>query len=30
MVLMQEGDLAMDDMAAIALKHGQEFVGPPL
>ena len=25
-----EGDLSGDEMAAIALKHGQEIVGPPI
>ena len=24
-----EGDLSAEDMAAIAIKHGQEIVGPP-
>lgn len=27
---MQAGDLSDDTMAAIALKHGQEIVGPPI
>lgn len=26
----QNGDLSIEDMSKIALKHGQEFVGPPL
>ncbi len=27
---LQQGDLSADKMAEISLKHGQEFVGPPL
>ena len=28
--VLEQGDLSFEEMAKISLKHGQEFVGPPL
>ncbi|MEM6346510.1 MAG: hypothetical protein AAF927_21660 [Bacteroidota bacterium] len=28
--LLDEGEVSQEKMAAISMKHGQEFVGPPI